>query len=456
MVNRKQLEKQRKISLAARSTTNSEVDSEAPPVINDLKLDDTTSSSSIQSSKATSIQFDAHDSKHSLSTILSEGIVSHHDLLTADRADTTHDIKARKLSLSTMSSNAKVTKSQDNTTMTQQSNDDSPASRLVTPLDHYGLTLTMSQSVLSETAKSENHRLMQREEPTIQQRRNSDEKVVKWIPDIMSGEVPMHQGQPNPFAANYKPEIPKPSAKEHEIIESQNRHRSISSNRIKRRHSHHSSTSGKESNSSISPKTHDRKELMFIRKSEKSRRRSSSSQSTPRGESPPREGTDTQELVIAKQGHVKDDSKSYLDLIKKTNLDRVYVDPELDVLNRLCLEYAELCSQTFKKGLFHSRRTSHFERVYNALRVTELERIPSVVEEPPPVSIPVLHYEIFLPSLHHRSLKIKNPSVPMQHLSHGHRLTLERFTSIVKNIFHERQYLASSVGASQHMLNNIM
>jgi hypothetical protein len=293
-------------------------------------------------------------------------------------------------------------------------------------------------------------------EPSALARRNSEAKVAKWIPTVPTKGSEPEKILPNPFQPaatmdsqppEYQEESPPPKSK------------SIKPNafvRRKRTHSHQSSSSNGEETKIIVPKSSGQMELTLRTGPTSSRRRSSSSQSTQKGNNSIIDLQSKVDPVSATQGITPEGFNPFELLIEDLKLERVFYDPELDVLNRFCLEYTELCQQTFKGGLFVMRQTSHFERVYQRMKHATEDASTPVVDGHPPVSIPVLHYGLFLDHFRASSTRIRHPRVPLPHFTHGHRLTIDRYKSIVEGIFRRRLYLASSVGVSQQSLDDIM
>jgi len=142
-------------------------------------------------------------------------------------------------------------------------------------------------------------------------------------------------------------------------------------------------------------------------------------------------------------------------LIQDLNLDRIFFDPELDILNRLCLEYIELSKLTLSKSWISIRSQTHFSRVYQYMKETNTDQGKQAVTSPPPTSKPVVHNELFLDHLRAPSSRIFDPKMPLPHLSHGHRLNEQRFQKIVEGIFTRRHFLGCSVGVSAEKLSDL-
>lgn len=145
----------------------------------------------------------------------------------------------------------------------------------------------------------------------------------------------------------------------------------------------------------------------------------------------------------------------FLLLLDELQMERVFFDPELDVLNRFCLEYTEMCRATLRSSSMFSRTLPHIERVYNYMREETESASTPVVIKAPPVDRPVLHFELFLDHFRASSTRIHDPKVPLPHFTHGHRLTERRFQDIVKGIFARRAFLGSSLGVSSDDFSKI-
>jgi hypothetical protein len=285
----------------------------------------------------------------------------------------------------------------------------------------------------------------------------SDERTSQWVktsPDAKDAAALLpekHNAEPEFKTAPSTPsEAPAITSKKPYL-------RSNAFVRQKRRSSNQSTDSTGTENLKNTESQRRRIEHAARELTDRTKRHSSSSQSTPRNirsSSEHHRSKDRSSNTPQKQ--YPEGTNPFEILIEELKLERVFFDPELDILNRFCLEYTELCKRTIAKGLFVLRQAPHYERVYEAMRSSTKDASTPVVDGPPPVDIPMLHYGLFLDHFRASSKKIKDPKVPLPHFTHGHRLTQERFKSIVDGIFHRRRFLASSVGVSQEILSDII
>jgi len=456
MANSKSLKQKRALAKQQQSAQQSEAEPEAQPQFTDLPTKDPVSSSSQTSTSAESSVQDESGLARSLSTIQSEDALPPNP-----RPQSIMEDRSRRLLLEPQAHVAQESQAQSQ-----------PLSATAISATNHRLGMSIPKSssqqetqrpdplrtrvTASEELRELDSQLIEADEPTIAQRRNSFDKVLSWNEKTIQQTQTTYKGIPNPFYTEPLKPVSSPPKLGNEQESFKKDKKSYAYIRPKRRHSRHSSGSNGEDVKATLPHSDGKLELSLYTGPSPRKRYSSSSQSTQKGESYHLPGSYPPEPVNANQGPLDELNNPFATLLKDLNLERVYYDPELDVLNRFCLEYTELSQQTFKRGFFQIRQTSHYERIFNAMRnVTEDASTP-VVDGSPPVSIPVLHYGLFLDHFRATSAKIKNPRVPLPHLTHGHRLTLDRFKSIVEGIFHRRQYLASSVGVSQQSLSDIM
>nr|BCD56395.1 hypothetical protein [Lichen partiti-like RNA virus sp.] len=150
-----------------------------------------------------------------------------------------------------------------------------------------------------------------------------------------------------------------------------------------------------------------------------------------------------------------DTSNPFEDLLQEINCQRIFQDPELDILNRFCIEYVGLCKSTISTAILTFSHTKHYKRVYDYMKnSTKFATTPTIITNPSE-SLPVLHSKLFLGHFRTSSSRAPEPRVPLPHLEHGHLLTEERFRNIVEGIFSRKCFLLSAVGVSTEELSSL-
>jgi hypothetical protein len=148
-------------------------------------------------------------------------------------------------------------------------------------------------------------------------------------------------------------------------------------------------------------------------------------------------------------------TRQYLKLIDYLELGRIFFDPELEIINRFCLEYTALCAKTEDHSLFKLRSETHFCRVFNALEErTNSIGTPTDRYHPGP-EIPVLLTRLVLGEFRIKSDGKSNANINVPLFSHHQRLDARRFERIVTLVFERKRYFEGRIDVSRHGLSHL-
>lgn len=457
MVNKKQLQKQRRNQLHASTEQQSGTESDRPVITDNVQSSDKKHTPIQASSYLTPEAYNTSRLNESLSTIISEDALPPHtepnQLNWETKKPVTNQTQIVMKQEVESASSSELNQTQDQLQCPTTQAPTPPVVKLERNLQPYNferLTVSEHTGVLVRPTLQPQLRT-----PVLPP--HSESKVDKWM-ETTHGTYALRELEPqHPFTPGTQLLLPL------DLSSSTNKDGYLPSTRTKgfvrprRNKSLASSSSAEGSIRSKIFSSQPAPELKLHTEDSKRKRRSSSSQSTPIEEklSPHKRRGHLREAKDINKT-LRSDVNPFEILIEELNLERVFYDPELDILNRFCLEYTELCQQTLKKGIFTIRQLPHHIRVYDSMRKATEDASTPVVDGSPPVSIPMLHYGLFLDHFRASSTRIKDPKIPLPHFTQGHRLTENRFLSIIQGIFDRRQYLASSVGVSQQLLSNII
>lgn len=140
----------------------------------------------------------------------------------------------------------------------------------------------------------------------------------------------------------------------------------------------------------------------------------------------------------------------YLMLINILRIERIFFNPELDILNRFCLEYTGLCVQTETRGMFAFKIENHYSRVYTYMERRINSTSTPIHEGSVGVEVPTLITRLFLGDFRITSDGTSKLDITIPILSHSHKLSLERFKAIVENIFHKKRKYYKTIDISRH------
>lgn len=148
-------------------------------------------------------------------------------------------------------------------------------------------------------------------------------------------------------------------------------------------------------------------------------------------------------------------ARSYYTLVCNLNIHRVFFDPELEIVNRFCLEYTAICVKTESHGSFFSRKPVHYERVFKFMNEL-IDCISTPLDRDPHGP----HVPVLLTKLFHNDFRIDSNgenrigiNVPL--FSHSHRLSQDRFKSITDNTFGRKTFFLKRIDVSRHGLQHL-
>lgn len=146
---------------------------------------------------------------------------------------------------------------------------------------------------------------------------------------------------------------------------------------------------------------------------------------------------------------------NYLKLTEKLRLRPVFFDPELDVLNRYCLEFTSIAVKTTPTGFFTLGTPHPIDRVYNYMdkRVNSIGT--PVTEEPIGPDVPVLLTQLFLNQFRIRSNGSNDIQLNVPIFSHSNRLSNDRFSAITNAVFDRRSFFFRNIDIGRHSLADL-
>lgn len=145
----------------------------------------------------------------------------------------------------------------------------------------------------------------------------------------------------------------------------------------------------------------------------------------------------------------------YLKLIEILRIERIFYNPELDILNRFCLEYTGLCVHTEPKGAFIFKQEHHCSRIYNYMEKRINSTSTPTNESSVGIEIPTLITRLFLGDFRITSDGSSKIDITIPILSHSHKLSLERFKAIVINIFDKKRKYYKTIDISRHEITHL-
>lgn len=137
--------------------------------------------------------------------------------------------------------------------------------------------------------------------------------------------------------------------------------------------------------------------------------------------------------------------ENFLKLSETLNLRPAYFDPELDILNRFCLEFESIVVKTDSTSFFTLRATHPIDRVYDYMdkRVNSIST--PTVEQPVGPDVPVLLTQLFLNQFRVKSDQTNNINIDVPILSHSNRLSRDRFAAITRAVFDRRDFFYRNI-----------
>jgi len=136
---------------------------------------------------------------------------------------------------------------------------------------------------------------------------------------------------------------------------------------------------------------------------------------------------------------------------------RVFINPELDLLNRFCLEYISITVRTEQHGILTIFKvTEHYKRVFDFME-TRIESVSTpIISQTCGPEVPILLTRLFLNQFRIRSRTVEEQFGSIPFLYHNNKMTLNRFTEIVKRAFNRKNYYERRLDIARHGLNHIV
>jgi hypothetical protein len=146
---------------------------------------------------------------------------------------------------------------------------------------------------------------------------------------------------------------------------------------------------------------------------------------------------------------------NYYNLIMLLGMKRSFFNPELDILNRFCLEYTSIAIKTDNPGIFF-RQLPSYERVFiHMTKRTESVSTP-VSSGPVGPEVPVLLTRVFLNEFRIHNSGVSDIGMFTPIFAHQHRISKDRFKAICENVFSKKdRYFKATVDVSRHTLAHL-
>lgn len=148
-------------------------------------------------------------------------------------------------------------------------------------------------------------------------------------------------------------------------------------------------------------------------------------------------------------------NQAYLALLEQIGIERVFINPELDVVNRVCLEYTALCAKTEERWSLIKKHVSHFSRVYDAMTLRMESTSTPIIDTAPSVSTPVILTMLLLDRFRIRSNESVDLESQVPLLSHNHKMGMIKFRTIIRQCFDRRAFFFRNVDISRHGLDDL-
>lgn len=147
--------------------------------------------------------------------------------------------------------------------------------------------------------------------------------------------------------------------------------------------------------------------------------------------------------------------QSFIKLAERLRIRSVFFDPELDILNRYCLEFSALAVKTKKTNIFGIDKEDVYTRVYNYMDNRVNSTGTPMDEEPIGPDVPSLLSLLFLNYFRVKSDNSSEIGIRVPILSHTNRLSKERFISITRAIYDRRMFFLRNIDIARHSLNEL-
>jgi len=153
--------------------------------------------------------------------------------------------------------------------------------------------------------------------------------------------------------------------------------------------------------------------------------------------------------------NLSESDDAYQALIEKIGIERVFYNPELEIVNRVCLEYTALCASTEPRWSLTSKYHSHFSRVYEAMELRMESASTPIIRSPPSITIPIILTMLLLDRFRIRSNDNVDLETQVPLLSHNHKMGKTKFEAIITQCFNRKAYFERNLDISRHGLKHL-
>jgi hypothetical protein len=147
--------------------------------------------------------------------------------------------------------------------------------------------------------------------------------------------------------------------------------------------------------------------------------------------------------------------KLFQNLAEKLKFRPVFFDPELDILNRYCLEFTSIGAKTMDTSLSFFKKENPISRVYKYMDSRVNSTSTPLDEEPLGPDIPVLLTQLFLNQFRVKSNGMNEIKLLIPIFSHSNRLSEERFAAITRAVFDRRDFFYKNIDIARHGLAHL-
>jgi len=144
------------------------------------------------------------------------------------------------------------------------------------------------------------------------------------------------------------------------------------------------------------------------------------------------------------------------ELIYKLGIPRVFYDPEVDLVNRFCLEYTSICVKTDDSGFFTTQSKTHYKRVYDYMDKRTHSMSTPIQSTFCGPEVPVILTKLFLGDFRVNSKGEASIGIIIPIFAHNHKLVPIRFQSIVQNVFARKRMFYKNIDISRHHIDDLV
>lgn len=147
---------------------------------------------------------------------------------------------------------------------------------------------------------------------------------------------------------------------------------------------------------------------------------------------------------------------NYIELMKKLGIQRVFYKPEIDIINRICLEYTAQSALLNSNKKWRTRLSNHSSEIYAQIMM-KINVIGSPVHEGDPgPEKPIILTEIILGRFRVRSDGTTEIGIEVPLLAHNGSMNEQRFKHMMIEFFKQRDYYyRNKIDISRHKLEEI-